>query len=220
MILLHLSLSNATAHNEEDLLRDVEKSLEIFASVSHIIVARRCADMIREVLDVAKNCVAKRRQQTSTSTAPAPVDAAATANTTPFGGAAPTYPAFGFSPSTMHPGPASAADTQAHAHAQAQNNNVSIPAFQSNADPSMGMPPIPTYGGGGDFFSSLFTQPQSFGPDGRENDNNYNHGLNAVEAATSARTGVLANLVDPGILEDFAFGDGDFSLFWGVDNSG
>lgn len=61
MILLHLILSNFPGLPYDELLEDVEKSLEIFASMEDIVVARRCAGMLREALEVARTCLARRR---------------------------------------------------------------------------------------------------------------------------------------------------------------
>jgi hypothetical protein len=61
MILLHLILSNFPGLPDDELLEDVGKSLEIFSSMEDIIVARRCAEMLREVLEVAQACLARRR---------------------------------------------------------------------------------------------------------------------------------------------------------------
>ncbi|KAI9927803.1 hypothetical protein MW887_002655 [Aspergillus wentii] len=140
MILLHLVLSNFPGIPDEEILQDVDKSLEIFESMDNIIVARRCAEMIRGVLEVARTCLARRP------------------------GPGPSFPAFN--------------TAQAQTHLE--------PGLQSNV------------GGGGvdeDFFSSLFSQDSHGQPD--------------------TRAEILANLVDPGILEDFAFGGGgeDFSFF-------
>ncbi|KAJ5592798.1 hypothetical protein N7537_009702 [Penicillium hordei] len=61
MILLHLILSNYPGLPDDELLEDVEKSLEIFSSMGDIIVSRRCVEMLREVLGVARTCLARRR---------------------------------------------------------------------------------------------------------------------------------------------------------------
>jgi hypothetical protein len=54
MIILYLILLNYTVLPAKVLLEDVEKSLEIFIAMDNINVARRCAELIREVLDVTK----------------------------------------------------------------------------------------------------------------------------------------------------------------------
>lgn len=65
MILLHLILSNVPGLPDDNLLEDFEKSLEIFSSIEDIIVARRCAEMLREVFEVARACLARRRGDSS-----------------------------------------------------------------------------------------------------------------------------------------------------------
>ncbi|KAE8382775.1 fungal-specific transcription factor domain-containing protein [Aspergillus bertholletiae] len=154
MILLHLILSGFPGVNEEELFKDVEKSLEIFHSMTNIIVARRCSEMIREVLNVARACVSRR-------------------------GAVPTIP--GLPP--LH------ADTAANTSSgHTINNDPSVHA-------RMDMAPLVPQGVDGDFFFSLFNQ----------------------DSQPDTRAEILANLVDPTILEDFAFGNGgnDFSCFLG-----
>lgn len=162
MILLHLTLSNVPdLPDDGELITDVEKSLDIFASMNNLLVARRCAEMIREVLDVARTCVARRHWQNTTT------------------------------------------------------NTITSTAAMDPPDAAAASPPLPgspfnlghdgagLSGGEGDFIS-LFAGQDS-----------------AVDAAGggggSTRAGVLANLVDPGILEDFAFGGSgsDYSIFWG-----
>ncbi|OGM43617.1 hypothetical protein ABOM_008561 [Aspergillus bombycis] len=153
MILLHLILSGFPGISEEELLQDVEKSLEIFDSMTNIVVARRCSEMIREVLDVARACVARRR-------------------------AIPAVP-------VLPP----RADTNTDSSSLETNNNQSV---HTRAD----MAPLVSQGEDGDFFFSLFNQ----------------------DAQPDTRAEILANLVDPTILEDFAFGNGgnDFSYFLGL----
>ncbi|RAH83716.1 hypothetical protein BO86DRAFT_358136 [Aspergillus japonicus CBS 114.51] len=170
MILLHLILSGYPSIRDEDLLLDVEKSLDIFESMNNIVVARRCAEMIREVLEVARACVARRRTHyytLSTSTVPPPP--------LPI-----TGPANLANPSASSPAPFSLSNPQQ----QAATN----PAISSAA---------PAPGVDNDFFFSLFN------PDAQPSD---------------TRAEILANLVDPTILEDFAFGNGasDFSFFLGT----
>ncbi|KAE8363101.1 fungal-specific transcription factor domain-containing protein [Aspergillus caelatus] len=148
MILLHLILSGFPGINEEELLKDVEKSLEIFDSMTNIVVARRCSEMIREVLDVARACVARRRAVSVVPVLPPHVD-----------------------------------------------TNIDSSSFETNNDQSVhtrsDMAPLVSQGVDGDFFFSLFNQ----------------------DSQPDTRAEILANLVDPTILEDFAFGTGgnDFS---------
>ena len=162
MILLHLVLSGFPSIRDEDLLLDVEKSLDIFESMNNIVVARRCAEMIREVLEVARACVARRRSSLVPSAAahtsmPAPPP-------TNFGIDATTATAAATDPTAVH----------------------------NRADNITGMVPPST---DSDFFFSLFNQ----------------------DSQPDTRAEILANLVDPTILEDFAFGSGgsDFSFFLG-----
>ncbi|KAJ5395622.1 transcriptional regulator family: Fungal Specific TF [Penicillium crustosum] len=119
MILLHLILSNYPGLPDDELLEDVEKSLEIFSSMGDIIVARRCAEMLREVLE---------------------------------------------------------------AHELSLDTPSSILEQNTDLDD-------------GDFFFSLFSNGTQTQPD-------------------RTRAEMLANLVDPSVLEDFAFGGGnEFSFF-------
>ena len=126
MILLHIVLSGFPGIDDDALLQEVDKAVEIFESMKDILVARRCAEMIREVSDVARACLARRGAVVP-----------------------PAQPAFGLQPDV----------TAVH-------------------------------GGLGqdEFFYSLFNQ----------------------DAQADTRTEMLANLVDPTILEDFAFGDFSF----------
>ncbi|OJJ75715.1 hypothetical protein ASPBRDRAFT_38019 [Aspergillus brasiliensis CBS 101740] len=162
MILLHLVLSGFPSIRDEDLLLDVEKSLDIFESMNNIVVARRCAEMIREVLEVARACVARRRSLI-------PPAAAHTSTLAP--------------PATSSFGLDAAAATDPT-------------AVQTRGENLTGMvPPGPD----SDFFFSLFNQ----------------------DSQPDTRAEILANLVDPTILEDFAFGNGggsDFSFSWGLDD--
>lgn len=159
MILLHLVLSGFPSIRDEDLLVDVEKSLDIFESMNNIVVARRCAEMIREVLEVARACVARRRSLIPSAAAHA---------------------------STLAPPPT-------HFGIDAATATATDPtAVQNRGDNLTGMVPPGT---DSDFFFSLFNQ----------------------DSQPDTRAEILANLVDPTILEDFAFGSGggDFSFFLG-----
>ncbi|KAE8334937.1 hypothetical protein BDV24DRAFT_171763 [Aspergillus arachidicola] len=148
MILLHLILSGFPGINEEEPLKDIEKSLEIFDSMTNIVVARRCSEMIREVLDVARACVATRRVVSAVPVLPPHVD-----------------------------------------------TNIDSSSLETNSDQNVhtrtDMAPLMSQGVEGDFFFSLFNQ----------------------DSQANTRAEILANLVDPTILEDFAFGNGgnDFS---------
>ncbi|GLA08509.1 hypothetical protein AnigIFM60653_010043 [Aspergillus niger] len=161
MILLHLVLSGFPSIRDEDLLLDVEKSLDIFESMNNIVVARRCAEMIREVLEVARACVARRRS---------------------------LIPSAAAHTSTLAPPPTHFGIDAATATATATDPT----AVQNRGDNLTGMVPPGT---DSDFFFSLFNQ----------------------DSQPDTRAEILANLVDPTILEDFAFGSGggDFSFFLG-----
>ncbi|GLA11096.1 hypothetical protein AnigIFM62618_003383 [Aspergillus niger] len=163
MILLHLVLSGFPSIRDEDLLLDVEKSLDIFESMNNIVVARRCAEMIREVLEVARACVARRRS---------------------------LIPSAAAHTSTLAPPPTHFGIDAATATATATATDPT--AVQNRGDNLTGMVPPGT---DSDFFFSLFNQ----------------------DSQPDTRAEILANLVDPTILEDFAFGSGggDFSFFLG-----
>lgn len=60
MILLYVVLARLHTDPAEDLLRDAEKSLEIFKTMDMVAVARKCAEITQEVLDIAKKSVAMR----------------------------------------------------------------------------------------------------------------------------------------------------------------
>jgi hypothetical protein len=201
MILLHLVLSNFPGLPDDELLGDVDKSLEIFQSMEDIIVARRCAEMLREVLEVARACLVRRRGDTSVSgqstshlkTQPrsgsqglrpseAPATSSLASSSLPFG------------PVTSISGSA-APRTSGDATHSASNLSSELPLALSNPSSTLGpldlrqAPHLDEE----DFFFSLFSQ----GPE---------------QQADSTRTEMLANLVDPSILENFAFGGQDFSF--------
>ena len=67
MILLYVVLSDIQPQPEDDLLHDVEKGLELFRAMNQVVVARRCAEITREVLDVARKFVQERRGHNQTS---------------------------------------------------------------------------------------------------------------------------------------------------------
>ncbi|EAU38418.1 predicted protein [Aspergillus terreus NIH2624] len=143
MILLHLVLSGVPGINDDELLMDVDKSLDIFESMNNIVVARRCAEMIREVLEVARTCVARRR--------------------------------------ALSPSAAAPYVSNANAYGLPSDTSATMGTRENVVD--------------NDFFLSLFNQ----------------------DAQPHTRAEILANLVDPTILEDFAFGNAgsDFSYFFG-----
>ncbi|EON61503.1 hypothetical protein W97_00718 [Coniosporium apollinis CBS 100218] len=63
MILLYVVLSNIQPGPEDDLLQDVEKSLEIFNAMNMIVVARRCAEITTEILEITRKLVQERREK-------------------------------------------------------------------------------------------------------------------------------------------------------------
>ncbi|KAJ9139170.1 C6 transcription factor [Pleurostoma richardsiae] len=62
MVLLYVVLSNIYPFSTETILRDVEKSLEIFRSMKMLAVARRCTEIIREALSIAWKLNRDRQQ--------------------------------------------------------------------------------------------------------------------------------------------------------------
>jgi hypothetical protein len=54
MVILYVILSNLYPFDVESGLHDVEKTLEIFASMKKLAVARRCHDIVKEVVDTAR----------------------------------------------------------------------------------------------------------------------------------------------------------------------
>lgn len=175
MILLHLMLSNFPGLPEKELLEDVEKSLEIFSSMDDIIVARRCAEMLREVLEVARTCLARRRStqaqtQTQTATRYPSLDglqgsSLESGSLTPNGFAGVSVPQISFE----------GASGQLTEQGQGQAHGSGLQPDDEN------------------FFFSLFSQDQ--------------------QQSDRTRAEMLANLIDPSILENFAFGGQEFSLF-------
>ncbi|KAF7526558.1 hypothetical protein PCG10_003949 [Penicillium crustosum] len=204
MILLHLILSNYPGLPDDELLEDVEKSLEIFSSMGDIIVARRCAEMLREVLEVARTCLARRRrsphrpnhsqdrsqsQSQNQSQLPrlgGPYSSSTRIINSSQAAAAATPLARQHSTSSSMPIggeialPAVTLSTQAHELSLDTPSSI----LEQNTDLD-----------DGDFFFSLFSNGTQTQPD-------------------RTRAEMLANLVDPSVLEDFAFGGGnEFSFF-------
>lgn len=54
MIILYLVLTDSHSVRGEELIADVEKSLEIFNAMKQVVVAQRCAELTKEMLTVAK----------------------------------------------------------------------------------------------------------------------------------------------------------------------
>lgn len=65
MILLFVVLSNQDGPDSPSdlLLQDSERCLEVFKTMDVVSVARKCAEITQEVLDVAKQSVAARQRQ-------------------------------------------------------------------------------------------------------------------------------------------------------------
>ena len=170
MILLHLILASFPGIPEDELLLDVERSLDIFESMRNISVARRCAKMIREVLDVTRSYLARRRMLHPDQ--PSPVTA--------------TSPSFALGSGAGVEDTVNLQDANASNHnygIMPDNQGIHIPPLNVNSVSSPGAGPGPDE----NFFFSLFGQ-EEFQPD--------------------TRAEMLANLVDPMILGDFAFGGG------------
>ncbi|KAJ5716242.1 transcriptional regulator family: Fungal Specific TF [Penicillium malachiteum] len=187
MILLHLILSNFPGLPDEELLEDVEKSLEIFSSMDDIIVARRCAEMLREVLDVARTCLHRRQIQDRDSGSSGSMGRSAQLGIGDVG--------VGLG-SNVHPGYTSEtvpASLTSHSLLPATESDFLVPqlSFQDGLG-QCGPLRLPD---DEDFFFSLFSQEP--------------HQQQQVDRT---RAEMLANLVDPTILEDFAFGGQDFSF--------
>ena len=53
-IILYALVSRLHKGSKQELLEDVEKSLKIFQAMDGIVVARRCAELIQEIFEVAK----------------------------------------------------------------------------------------------------------------------------------------------------------------------
>jgi hypothetical protein len=191
MILLHVILSNYPGLPDEELLEDVEKSLEIFSSMEDIIVARRCAEMLREVLEVARTCLTRRRAvpcsgqrnaQNQTQAQLPTLDTVCKARRS--------------SSIQQHTSanPVASVSPQFPGTASLPTSGFSLDAPSS----IMGHQAVTDHGLNSDdedFFLSLFSNETQQQPD-------------------RTRTDMLANLVNPSILEDFAFGGGnDFSSF-------
>jgi hypothetical protein len=63
MVLLYVILSNMYPSEADSGICHVEKSLEIFASMRMLCVARRCYDMTKEVLDIANRLHLDRQER-------------------------------------------------------------------------------------------------------------------------------------------------------------
>lgn len=171
MILLHVVLAGSPCGPPDSiLLHDVEKSLDIFESMNNIVVARRCAEMIREVLEVARACVVRRSSVDTMHDE--------SSNTLPPGRQQPLQ--YNGIQSTQF-GVGSSLDRV--------NSSTLGPEGGGSVDSAAAftLPGHTPATEGGDFFYSLF---------------------NDQGAQPGTRAEILANLVDPTVLEDFAFGSG------------
>lgn len=65
MVLLYVVLTKICPCPVEAMLDDVDKSLEIFASMKMVAVARRCTDLTRELLNAAKKSHEQYNARTS-----------------------------------------------------------------------------------------------------------------------------------------------------------
>lgn len=65
MVLLYVVLSNIQPQPEYILLDEVAKGLDLFESMSGIIVARRCGEITRQILHIARRSVQERRRETN-----------------------------------------------------------------------------------------------------------------------------------------------------------
>ncbi|CAI7574529.1 unnamed protein product [Penicillium glandicola] len=201
MILLHLILSNYPGLPDDELLEDVEKSLEIFSSMGDIIVARRCAEMLREVLEVARTCLDRRRRSVHAPNHSQERRQSQNQNQLPRHGA--PYTSTGTLSSSQatedatalaqkHPTPSS---TPAGGEIAIPAATLSTPTHGLSLDTPSSMLEQHADADEGDFFFSLFSNGTQTQPD-------------------RTRAEMLANLVDPSVLENFAFGGGnEFSFF-------
>lgn len=202
MILLHLILSNYPGLPDDELLEDVEKSLEIFQSMDDIVVARRCAEMLREVLEVARTCLARRGRGETCDLVNMGRGARLDASGSGFAGKASS----GLMTGCRLAGTASLASGSSASAVAPSTTGTSLPGMDVDVPSGYGPSGTPTpallienmTASDGleceDFFFSLFSQNPQQPPD-------------------RTRTEILANLVDPSILEDFAFGGQETSFF-------
>ncbi|KAJ5766598.1 uncharacterized protein N7511_004214 [Penicillium nucicola] len=193
MILLHLILSGYPGLPDDELLEDVEKSLQIFSAMKDIIVARRCAEMLREVLEVARTCLTRRR-----------------------GGACPApYRAHG---SGRNQNPARLPGLDAISQSRRLSSVQKHTPQAGGSSPFPGTAPLPASGFSLDTPSSILGYQSGTDHEICPDDEDFFFSLFSNETqqpADRTRTEILANLVNPSILEDFAFGGGgnDFSFF-------
>ncbi|KAK7433615.1 hypothetical protein Landi51_13852 [Colletotrichum acutatum] len=68
MVLLHVLISNICPFPAEEVMENIELSLDIFKAMKMLAVARRCADIVRELLNVAAKTHSVQQRQTSVAT--------------------------------------------------------------------------------------------------------------------------------------------------------
>ncbi|OBR05283.1 C6 transcription factor [Colletotrichum higginsianum IMI 349063] len=84
MVLLHVLISNICPFPAQEVMEDIELSLDIFKAMKMLAVARRCADIVRELLSVAaKMHRPSHSRQNSTTTTTTTATTAAAAETEP-----------------------------------------------------------------------------------------------------------------------------------------
>ncbi|OHW89712.1 C6 transcription factor [Colletotrichum incanum] len=90
MVLLHVLISNICPFPAEEVMENIELSLDIFKAMKMLAVARRCADIVKELLHVAAQTHSGQQRQNSVTTETEPAMKA------PDGGSQLTYtsPAF------------------------------------------------------------------------------------------------------------------------------
>lgn len=177
MILLHLILAGVPDIPEEELLKDVEKSLDIFESMRNVVVARRCAEMIREVLDVTRECLGRRPAGHAQVLRPQSQQQQQMQMQ-------PTSPSLILGTGTRT-GRTVKANESSALHPN-YSNTTTPNNYNFDSHPQTSITDLSPTSPDENFFSSLFGQ--KFQPD--------------------TRAEILANLVDPMILGDFAFGGG------------
>ncbi|KPM41580.1 hypothetical protein AK830_g4956 [Neonectria ditissima] len=67
MVLLYVVLSNMSPITSESIMEDIEKSLEIFSSMKRLAVARRCTEITKEMLAIARSHRDKGQQPAQNS---------------------------------------------------------------------------------------------------------------------------------------------------------
>ncbi|KAK1456180.1 hypothetical protein CCUS01_10168 [Colletotrichum cuscutae] len=68
MVLLHVLISNICPFPAEEVMENIELSLDIFKAMKMLAVARRCADIVKELLNVAAKTHSVQQRQTSVAT--------------------------------------------------------------------------------------------------------------------------------------------------------